>query len=79
VCGPFVARGDKGEEEYPYHWLGGTSEVSTVDEWELHRVWNVIRRQVIRQWYALLFCRVEGFRTYAWICILIGKWIGCLD
>ena len=27
VCGPFVARGDKGEEEYPYRWLGGTSEV----------------------------------------------------
>jgi hypothetical protein len=25
----------KGEEEYPYHWLGGTSEVTMVDKWEL--------------------------------------------
>jgi hypothetical protein len=36
VCGPFVARGAKGEEEYPQHWLGGTGEVSTVGERDLH-------------------------------------------
>jgi hypothetical protein len=36
VCGPFVSRGGKGEEEYPYHWLGGTSEVSSIGKRELH-------------------------------------------
>jgi hypothetical protein len=32
VRGPFVAHGAKGEEEYPWHWLGGTSEVTTVEQ-----------------------------------------------
>jgi hypothetical protein len=27
VCGPFGARGGKGEEEYPYNRMGATSEV----------------------------------------------------
>jgi hypothetical protein len=30
VLGPFAARGAKGEEEYLYHWLGGTGEVSLI-------------------------------------------------
>jgi len=35
VCGPFVAQGDHGKEEYPYHWLGGTVEVTSVSKQEL--------------------------------------------
>jgi hypothetical protein len=34
VCGPFVDWGAKGEEEYPYHWLGGTGEVFTISKKE---------------------------------------------
>ena len=36
VHGPFSTREDKGEEEYPQRWLGGTDEVSSVGKWELH-------------------------------------------
>jgi hypothetical protein len=36
VRGPFAARGDKGEEEYPYHWLGGIGEFSSINKRELH-------------------------------------------
>jgi hypothetical protein len=38
VCGPFEARGDKGEEEYPYRWLGGTGEVTSIGKRELDGV-----------------------------------------
>ena len=34
VCGPFVARGAKGEAEYLSRWLGGTGERSTVGKQE---------------------------------------------
>ena len=34
VCGPFVARWAQGEEEYPWHWLGGISEVFMVSKQE---------------------------------------------
>jgi hypothetical protein len=33
-CGPFAARGAKGEAEYLSRWLGGTGERSTVGEQE---------------------------------------------
>ena len=36
MCGPFVARGAKGEEEYPKNWLGGIGEVSSIDKREMH-------------------------------------------
>jgi hypothetical protein len=35
VHGPFAAQRAKGEEEYPYRWLGGTSEVFTVKSGEM--------------------------------------------
>ena len=38
VRGTFATRGAKGEEEYPYHLLGGIGKVSSVDEKDLHRV-----------------------------------------
>jgi hypothetical protein len=34
LCGPFAARGAKGEAEYLSRWLGGTGERSTVGEQE---------------------------------------------
>jgi len=34
VCGPFAARGAKGEEEYPKRWLGGTGEIVEVGKQE---------------------------------------------
>jgi hypothetical protein len=53
VCGPFAARGAKGEEEYPQHWLGGTGEVSTVGERELHGARGRHSEQANRQRYSL--------------------------
>ena len=35
LCGPFAARGAKGEAEYLSRWLGGTGERSTVGKQEL--------------------------------------------
>jgi hypothetical protein len=34
LCGPFAARGAKGEAEYLSRWLGGTGERSTVGKQE---------------------------------------------
>ena len=34
LCGPFAARGAKGEAEYSSRWLGGTGERSTVGKRE---------------------------------------------
>jgi hypothetical protein len=34
LCGPFAARGAKGEAEYPSRWLGGTGERSPVGKQE---------------------------------------------
>jgi hypothetical protein len=34
LCGPFAARGAKGEAEYPSVWLGGTGEHSVVGKRE---------------------------------------------
>jgi hypothetical protein len=34
LCGPFAARGAKGEAEYLSRWLGGTGERSTVGKRE---------------------------------------------
>jgi hypothetical protein len=37
LCGPFAARGAKGEAEYLSRWLGGTGERSTVGKQEAAR------------------------------------------
>ena len=37
LCGPFAARGAKGEAEYLSRWLGGTGERSTVGKQERRR------------------------------------------
>jgi len=34
VHAPLAARGASVEEKYPWHWLGGTGEVSTIRKWE---------------------------------------------
>jgi hypothetical protein len=34
LCGPFAARGAKGEAEYLSRWLGGTGELSAVGKRE---------------------------------------------
>jgi hypothetical protein len=37
VHGPFAAQGPKQEEDYPYDWMGGTGEVSSIKKRDLHR------------------------------------------
>jgi hypothetical protein len=41
---PLCLRGAQGEEEYPWRWLGGTGEVSSVGKRDLHgvNVWEDI-------------------------------------
>jgi hypothetical protein len=66
VCGLSSARGAKGEEEYPKHWLGGTGEVSSVGKWELHGV-MIHQLRVGNQATIcfLYFCIVYCSRIYA--------------
>ena len=64
LCGPFAARGAKGEAEYPSRWLGGTGERSPVGKQERRgagatRSADDIRRRTKGQRYDSRTGRIE--------------------
>jgi hypothetical protein len=57
VCGPVAAWGAQGEEKYPYCWLEGTGEVTSIEKWELNGAHAGQRLRVV----------ALGYGTYTFI------------
>jgi hypothetical protein len=70
---PLWLGGLRGKKSTPSDWLGGTGEVSTVDERERHGAREHHSRQAKRQRYARLFGRIGCIRIYDVDLSVIGK------